>query len=70
MSRGTAIRELDSVVLLNPVEALGLQAGAQGTVVLVHSGGAAFEVEFLKSGGEPPALATLSSDEIAPHHRR
>lgn len=58
------IQELDVVVLRKSMDALGLRAGAVGTVVLVHSEGTAFEVEFLGSNGNPLAVATLTSGEI------
>jgi hypothetical protein len=40
-----AIRYLDIVVLKGDLPAEGLEAGDVGTVVLVHEGGRAFEVE-------------------------
>jgi len=40
------IQELDVVALLRDLPAEQLRAGQTGTVVCVHQGGAAFEVEF------------------------
>jgi len=40
------MREMDLVVLTRDVLDLGLRAGDIGTVVLVHRGGAGYEVEF------------------------
>jgi len=41
------IAELDVVALLSNIPAEGLVAGQTGTVVFVHDGGAAYEVEFI-----------------------
>jgi hypothetical protein len=40
------MREHDSVVLTQDIPAHGLSAGDVGTIVLVHRGGAGFEIEF------------------------
>ncbi len=42
-----AIRELDVVALMTEIPDDGLAAGQTGTVVYVHEGGKAFEVEFI-----------------------
>ena len=42
-----AIGELDCVALVRPLAEEGLPAGQAGTVVYVHDGGAALEVEFI-----------------------
>lgn len=71
------IKELDTVVLNKNLPDLGLEAGDVGTVVLVHSKGAGYEVEFATLSGETLSVATLpaaairsiAKDEIA-HVRR
>jgi hypothetical protein len=60
------IRELDRVVLTVAVPAHGLEAGDIGTVVLVHDGGAGYEVEFVKLDGETHAVTTLHSEHVRP----
>ena len=59
-----SINELDVVVLEHGLPAYGLAAGDVGTVVHVHEGGAAFEVEFVTGRGETVAVLTLASDEV------
>ncbi len=41
------IRDLDVVALVHDLPELGLPAGQTGTIVYVHKGGVAFEVEFV-----------------------
>jgi len=53
------IQELDSVVLTTDISAHDLTAGDIGTVVLVHEGGAGYEVEFATLDGETMAIVTL-----------
>jgi hypothetical protein len=60
------ISVLDRVVLQKPLPADGLEAGDIGTVVLVHDGGTAFEVEFVTLGGDTLAVATLMADDVRP----
>jgi len=64
------IKELDSVVLAVDLPAHGLKAGDVGTVVLVHSGAAGYEVEFATLDGETIAVITLAAAEIRPVGRR
>lgn len=69
--------ELDPVVLAADVPELGLRSGDIGTIVLVHRGGAGYEVEFCALNGDTIAVTTLvpgqlrpvSEDEV-PHARR
>ncbi len=58
------INELDSVVLERDLPQFGLKSGDVGTVVLVHGGGAGFEVEFTALDGETIAVTTLSKGEL------
>ena len=45
---------------------LGLETGDIGCVVLVHSGGKGFEVEFATISGDTLAVVTLQSDGLRP----
>jgi hypothetical protein len=58
--------ELDLVVLTRDRPSERLRAGDIGTVVLVHRGGAGFEVEFSTLKGQTLAVVTLTSDEVRP----
>lgn len=60
------IHELDQVVLTVPLPELNLEFGDIGTVVLVHDGGAGFEVEFVTLTGETLAVTTLNADQVRP----
>jgi hypothetical protein len=60
------IKELDPVVLTKHFPDDGLEAGDVGWVVLVHSDGAGFEVEFLTLSGETVSVVTVSADAIRP----
>lgn len=62
------IRELDDVVLLVDLPEKGLTQGDLGTVVLVHQGGAGYEVEFTALDGETLAVVTLSARQVRPAH--
>jgi uncharacterized protein DUF4926 len=58
------IKELDQVVLTADLPEEGLQSGDVGTVVLVHEGGAGYEVEFMTLDGETVAVVTLGSEQL------
>ena len=58
------INELDPVALTRDLPAHGLKRGDVGTAVLVHGGGAAFEVEFVGYDGRTVALLTLERDQV------
>jgi hypothetical protein len=62
------IAELDRVVLTTDLPEHGLQRGDLGTVVLVHSGGAAYEVEFMTLDGATLAVVTLTGGQIRGIH--
>ena len=64
------IKELDSVVLAVDLPAHHLKAGDVGTIVLVHAGGAGYEVEFVALDGETIAVVTLAAAELRPVGRR
>lgn len=59
-------REHDRIVLTKDVPEEGLKAGDVGTIVHVHRGGEAFEVEFLTLEGGTAAVATVSSSAVRP----
>lgn len=60
------IKELDQVVLTTDLPDSGLQAGDIGTVVLVHRGGAGYEVEFVALDGETLAVVSLPVGQVRP----
>ena len=60
------IRELDEVVLTCDLPEQKLAAGDIGTVVLVHSEGRGYEVEFMTLDGETIAVATLRAEQVRP----
>ena len=60
------MHELDLAVLDHDVPEHGLCAGDVGTIVLVHRGGEAYEVEFVTRGGETLAVLTLAHGEVRP----
>lgn len=60
------IQELDSVVLAENLPELGLEKGDIGTVVMVHRGGAGYEVEFVTLEGKTTAVTSLLSSQIRP----
>jgi hypothetical protein len=64
------IREHERVILTHDLPAEELQAGDVGTVVHVHRGGEAFEVEFLTLQGATAAVATLPATHIRPVTQR
>lgn len=71
------IQELDRIVLTTDILEHNLKAGDIGTVVLVHNGGAGYEVEFVTLSGETVAVITVFADQVRsvdrweiPHARR
>lgn len=60
------IKELDDVVLSVDLPENGMTKGDLGTVVLVHAGGAGYEVEFTALDGETLAVVTLSAHQVRP----
>ena len=60
------MRELETVVLAEDLPAHGLTAGDIGTVVLVHRGDGAYEVEFVALDGETLAVVTLTGPQLRP----
>ncbi|MBM3539769.1 MAG: DUF4926 domain-containing protein [Alphaproteobacteria bacterium] len=60
------IKELDPVVLTEDMPAHGLRAGDVGYVVLIHVGGAGFEVEFTTLAGETISVVTTPAGAVRP----
>jgi len=64
------IKESDSVVLNADLQEYGLERGDIGTVVLVHSEGKGYEVEFVSLDGETMAVVSLFPSQVRPIGRR
>lgn len=60
------IREHDLVVLTADIPEENLEQGDVGTVVLMHRGGAGFEVEFATLAGETLAVVTVQANAVRP----
>ena len=60
------LREHDRIVLTDDIADLRLRVGDVGTIVHVHRGGQAFEVEFLALDGNTAALETVRSSQARP----
>lgn len=58
------LTEHEVVVLRADLPAHGLVAGDVGTVVFVHRGDEAYEVEFATADGRTIAVETLEADRI------
>lgn len=57
------LHDLDVVALVRDLPELGLPAGQTGTIVYVHAGGTAFEVEF-PLGPRRSVVATVERDAL------
>ncbi len=64
------IKEHDCVVLTAGFPGEGLEAGDVGTVVHIHKGGAAYEVEFVTLAGRTIAVATVEAGNLRPVGKR
>jgi hypothetical protein len=60
------IKEHDCVVLTADLPNEGLKAGDVGTVVHIHNGGAAYEVEFMTFAGNTIAVTTVDANALRP----
>lgn len=63
---GAMLGERDRIVLTGNISDHHLKAGDVGTIVHVHRGGRAFEVEFLALDGQTAALATVPAARLRP----
>lgn len=64
------IKEHDCIVLTKNLPEEKLEAGDIGTVVHIHSGGAAYEVEFMTLTGETVAIVTVDASQLRALNRR
>jgi hypothetical protein len=64
------VKEHDCVVLTADLPKEGLLAGDVGTVVHIHQGGVAYEVEFVTLTGRTVAVATVEASQLRPVSRR
>ena len=64
------IKEHDCVVLTADLPGENLKAGDVGTVVHIHKGGAAYEVEFFTLAGQTVAVATVEASDVRPISKR
>ncbi len=64
------IKEHDCVVLTADLPGEKLKAGDVGTVIHIHKGGAAYEVEFTTLDGHTWKVATVESKIVRPVSRR
>ena len=64
------IKEHDCVVLTKNLPEENLEAGDIGTVVHIHNGGVAYEVEFMTLTGETVAIVTVEASHVRPFNRR
>ena len=55
------MKALDLVILAEDLPERGLGEGDVGTVVFVHDGGTAYEVEFVTLDGETVGVITLQA---------
>jgi hypothetical protein len=62
------MQELDLVVLADALPEHRLCPGGMGTIVLVHGGGKAYEVEFTTLTGRTVIVTTLNADQLRPAH--
>jgi hypothetical protein len=60
------IKELDPVVLTESLLAEGLEVGDVGWVVMIHDGGAGYEVEFVTLAGKTVSVATVAAGAVRP----
>ncbi|MBX2991444.1 MAG: DUF4926 domain-containing protein [Bacteroidetes bacterium] len=58
------IREHNMVALTRDIDTYGLKADDVGTIVHCYPDSTAFEVEFIKTGGDTIAVLTLEREEI------
>lgn len=64
------IREHDRIVLTTNLPDDGLEAGDVGTVVHIHAGSAAYEVEFMTLTGKTIAVTTVLPSQLRPVNKR
>jgi hypothetical protein len=60
------MKELDMVALERDLPTYGLRTGDVGTIVHDYDGGAAYEVEFVRTDGDTIAVVTLTPKDVRP----
>ncbi len=60
------IHEHESVALTHDISEFGLKEGDVGAVVHCYPDSKAFEVEFMKTGGDTIAVLTLDGGDVRP----
>jgi hypothetical protein len=60
------IKQLDPIVLTQSLPEQGLQAGDVGWVVMIHAGGAGYEIEFVTLAGETVSVVTVPAEAVRP----
>jgi hypothetical protein len=60
------IKEHDCVVLTADLPGENLKAGDVGTIVHIHKGGVAYEVEFFTFVGDTIAVETVDASNVRP----
>ena len=60
------IKDLDNVVLTIDLPQYGLTQGDIGTVVMIHTGGEGYEIEFMTLDGETLAITSLTANQVRP----
>ena len=58
------MKEHERIILTGDIPSEGLTAGDVGTIIHVHSGGKAFEVEFISLAGQTAAIATVEASQV------
>ena len=58
------MKEHERIILTNDIPSEGLTAGDVGTIIHVHSGGKAYEVEFMSLAGQTAAIATVETSQV------
>ena len=64
------ISEHDRVVLNKAIPEMALESGDVGTVIHVHDGGKAYEVEFVSLDGKTSLAATVDASGLRAVHTR
>ena len=64
------IKEHDCIVLTANLPDESLEAGDVGTVIHIHPGGAAYEVEFMTMTGQTVAVTTVLPTQLRPVGKR
>ena len=58
------MKEHDRIILAEDIPSEGLTVGDVGTIIHIHAGGKAFEVEFVTLTGQTAAIATVAASQV------